>query len=271
MEQNIKQDELYHYGRVGMKWYQHIYGKAYEHAKYNKKTKSKVKKIEDDTKSEIRKLKKKAKQDYKIKAAKRKSEDKINDTKKYLEKKYGIKDKSKKTEQNESKTSDRMSDDELRRAVNRLRLENDYKRELNTYNSLNPKQVSLGKKFVKSTWNDAVRPAVTEAGKVTLEKWLKKVGNEVLDLDGNKTPTLDKIWDKEKKQMEISNYRLKTKKNVNELNSILEKEKEAANLNKEKEKKKTVKIGFDPKTATTKKKNKIGFDSNSAIKKKKKK
>ena len=268
MEQNNNQDELYHYGRVGMKWYQHIYGKVYEHAKYNKKTKSKIKKIEDDTKSEIRKLKKKAKQDYKLKSAKRKSEDKINDAKNYLEKKYGLKDKSKKTEQKETKTTDVMSDDELRKVVNRLRLENDYKRELNTYNSLNPKKVSLGKKFVKSTWNDAVRPAVTEAGKVTLEKWLKKVGNEVLDLDGNKTPTLDKIWDKEKKQMEISNYRLKTKKNVDALNNILEQEKEAANLKK----KKTVKIGFDPKSATVpkKKKNKIGFDPKTVTKKKKK-
>lgn len=68
-----------------------------------------------------------------------------------------------------------MTDAELNAAVNRLRLEQQYRQ-------LSPEKVSLGKKFVDSLQKDVIIPAAKEAGKNVvkdlMEKELKKAVNK---------------------------------------------------------------------------------------------
>lgn len=68
-----------------------------------------------------------------------------------------------------------MTDAELNAAVNRLRLEQQYRQ-------LSPEKVSLGKKFVDSLQKNVIIPAAKEAGKNVvkdlMEKELKKAINK---------------------------------------------------------------------------------------------
>lgn len=66
------------------------------------------------------------------------------------------------------KTVSEMSDQELRAAIDRRRLEIEYAR-------LNPQQVSRGRKFAKVVLNDVVVPAAKNVGKAYLEKQMKQV------------------------------------------------------------------------------------------------
>lgn len=66
------------------------------------------------------------------------------------------------------KSVSEMSDQELRAAIDRKRLEIEYAR-------LNPQQVSRGRKFAKVVMNDVVVPAAKNVGKAYLEKQMKQV------------------------------------------------------------------------------------------------
>ena len=78
------------------------------------------------------------------------------------------KTKSDDADDNEKKTSSassskkksvsEMSDDELRKAVNRLQLEKQYR-------DLSPKNVSAGQRFVNKVMKDVVVPAATEVSR----------------------------------------------------------------------------------------------------------
>ena len=105
-------DELYHYGRKGMKWGQHIYGKV-KAAKTAKRRKAALVKARA------------AKSAKKVEADKRKSE--------LTNGKLSTKD---------------MTDAELKSAIARLQMEKQYKE---LYNSLNPQKVSAGKEFLNKT------------------------------------------------------------------------------------------------------------------------
>ena len=107
-------NELMHYGRKGMKWYQNIFTKK-------KGSSSKSKQDDDD----------------------------------------GQEQKPK------QKTSKDMSNDELRRAIERKRLEDDY-------NRLYPQQVSKGKKFMNSVARDVIAPAAKEVGKDFTKQLMSK-------------------------------------------------------------------------------------------------
>ena len=65
-----------------------------------------------------------------------------------------------------------MSDDELRKAVNRLQLEKQYR---DLYKELNPKQVSLGKKFV----DKVLAPALTESAKNITKDMLNSLAKDL--------------------------------------------------------------------------------------------
>lgn len=69
-----------------------------------------------------------------------------------------------------------MSDDELRKAINRLEMEKRYK-------DLTPKQVSKGKQFVADFMNKAIVPAVNEASKNLARDYLIKIGKKKLGLN----------------------------------------------------------------------------------------
>lgn len=60
-----------------------------------------------------------------------------------------------------------MSDDELRRAINRKRLEQEYAQ-------LNPKKVTKGQKFANTLVHKVVEPALIDAGKEILKSEIKK-------------------------------------------------------------------------------------------------
>lgn len=66
------------------------------------------------------------------------------------------------------KTVSEMSDQELRAAIDRRRLEIEYAR-------LNPQQVSRGRKFANAAMKDVVIPAAKNVGKAYLEKQMKRV------------------------------------------------------------------------------------------------
>ena len=148
-------NELYHYGILGMKWgvrrYQSRDGTLTNAGKkrYNKEM-AKLKKEEII-------LKNKKKTQAKM--------DKLNAKKKSIEDlKNGSDNKTK------PKSVKDYSDDELRTIVNRMQLEQRYK-------ELSPKKVSKGKAFVNRVVKNVVAPAAEEVGK----QYLKSLLNNMAD------------------------------------------------------------------------------------------
>ena len=66
-----------------------------------------------------------------------------------------------------------MTDEELNAAVNRLRLEQQYRQ-------LSPEKVSLGKKFVDSLKKDVIIPAAKESGKNIVKTYIDKEVKKLL-------------------------------------------------------------------------------------------
>lgn len=148
-------DELYHYGRKGMKWGQHVFGRLYKN--------------KDGTLTALgRKRAQKYAKKYKQLTGSRPTDSNIKKNTKTTSKKSSISSKS------EQKQISDMTDDELRRRIKRLQLENDYKSYL-------PETVSRGKKI----FDEVIYPAATKAGKQLLQDWLIKEGKKALGLPDN--------------------------------------------------------------------------------------
>ena len=147
------ENELTHWGTKGMRWgirrYQNKDGtltpagrKRYAKEMEKLKAEEKILKNRQRTQGQLDKLEAKRKEIEALKSGK---------------------SSSKSTSKESSKTSIKdMSDDELRTGVNRLILEQQYRK-------LNPEQVSAGKKFVDSVMKNIVAPAATEVGKNVLK------------------------------------------------------------------------------------------------------
>lgn len=106
------------------------------------------------------------------------------------------------TQTSKKKSVKDMSDDELRKAINRLEMEKRYK-------DLSPKQVSKGKQFVNDFMSKSIVPAVNEASKNLARDYLMKVGKKKLGLDVKDTEQayIDNLSKKVKKMTLEKRYR----------------------------------------------------------------
>lgn len=71
-----------------------------------------------------------------------------------------------------------MSDDELRRKIERVRLEQQYQQ-------LNPGTVSKGRRIAKRVMNNVIVPAAEDLGKQVVKSFMAKGVNKALSLDGD--------------------------------------------------------------------------------------
>ena len=92
-----------------------------------------------------------------------------------------------------AKSINEMTDDEIRARINRIQLENQLK-------SLTPVQQTKGQKFVKMV-SDAAVPAIKNAAKEGLEKYLKKKLNEALGVDGKTADDVSKELERQAKDL----------------------------------------------------------------------
>ena len=89
------------------------------------------------------------------------------------------------TKSSSTKTVKEMSDDELRQAITRIQLEQQYK-------SLSPKNVSKGKKFVDTVTNDVLKPAAIDIGKQVAKSLMVKGVNSLVKDESLKVYTNNK-------------------------------------------------------------------------------
>ena len=71
-----------------------------------------------------------------------------------------------------------MSDDELRRKIERVRLEQQYQQ-------LNPKTVSRGQRIAKRVMNNVIVPAAEDLGKQVVKSFMATSINKALSLEGD--------------------------------------------------------------------------------------
>lgn len=95
------------------------------------------------------------------------------------------------------KTSKEMTNDELSDAIKNLELQKRYNQ---LYNEMNPQTVSKGKEIATKLLDNAIIPAVTEAGKSLLKDTLLKIGKQSFGLDGDAALS---AYDKLKKEADV--------------------------------------------------------------------
>lgn len=94
-----------------------------------------------------------------------------------------------------------MTDDEIREAIVRKRLENEY-------NAMHPKEIGRGKQIANKFINEAVIPAAISSGKKALETAMDKMAKKVLGdkIDPNSIEGLTIARDKAKLRKEIRDF-----------------------------------------------------------------
>ena len=193
-------DELYHHGILGQRWgirrYQKKDGSLTPAGlkRYGSEANfKKIQRAEAAAKKEAEKAKYRARTEAEI--AKINKKYKINkpDTKKEETKTKEETKEKEKSSKPKAKSINEMTDDEIRAKINRIQLENQLK-------SLTPVQQTKGQKFVKMVSDTAV-PAIKNAAKDALEKYLKKKLNEALGVDGKTADDVSKELERQAKDL----------------------------------------------------------------------
>ena len=193
-------DELSHHGILGQRWgirrYQKKDGSLTPAGlkRYGSEANfKKIQRAEATAKKEAEKAKYRARTEAEI--AKINKKYKINkpDTKKEETKAKEETKEKEKSSKPKAKSINEMTDDEIRARINRIQLENQLK-------SLTPVQQTKGQKFVKMVSDTAV-PAIKNAAKDALEKYLKKKLNEALGVDGKTADDVSKELERQAKDL----------------------------------------------------------------------
>lgn len=181
MDYIISNGELYHWGIKGMKWgvrrYQNPDGsltpagrKRYSDMEARLKAEEKVVRTQERNKAKLDKLKaKEAELEARKKALRGESDDSSASDKK-------SKTPDKADPPAKKKSVSEMTDDELRTAVNRKRLEEDY-------HKYYPEKVSKGKQFANTVVTKVVAPVAIEVGKAAAKAMLTAAINKTTGLD----------------------------------------------------------------------------------------
>ena len=173
MENNIYSDELYHYGRKGMKWGQNIFGKI-KTAKTNHTRKKNLEKA-------------RAAKVEKAKAAAKAAEE--------AEKRRQLVEKGK-------ISAKKMTNEELQSSITRLEAEK-------KYNNL-VLDTSAGKRFANKFLNETLMPAATESAKELAKRSLMKYGSDALGLNEKQVKS---AYEKMREQHDMSNWKRKMAEN----------------------------------------------------------
>lgn len=180
----MENNELRHHGILGMKWGQRRFQnkdgtltragkKRYNKEMAKMKEEEKVLRNQKATKAQLDKL-----------AAKRKALDAKKAELEGDEEKKTSAEKTSKATPEKEKTAKEMSIAELSDAITKLRLEKTL-RDLQAQEvaDLNPETVSKGHEFLNSFKDEAIKPAVKEAGRALIKDGLIKLGKQALGLN----------------------------------------------------------------------------------------